>query len=484
MKTYTFPHGGILFEDSSAPARDGSVLSFLPWISVIPLIQQNGVSSVPIVKPGDTVKEGMLIAKEEGKGSANIHSPVPGKVLKTVNWNLTSQMVCNALVVRMEGSFSRLGKDEKIIDWENFSSNQLKEVIKKYGIVEMDGYGVPVSDIFADFRDLDEPISLVVRCVFDDPWLVADYDLCKERINELAEGAFIAAKAVGAEKIVLAVSAPDKKIGEDLLSLMSGKSVIPVSMVCVGSRYPQRNKRELEIVLRQYEKRERDPLGAMLFLGPATICAIYDAVCFNKPILERYVAAGGSAVRNPRVLKVRIGSRLEQVFEECGGFVSRPKRTAIGSPLIGRSVVSLDEPVTASTFAVFAVGGEKQGLNPNPRILELRYEKRKPEEKEKEKQKEKPLLFKLRYAGAEKCISCGECRLVCPVSIDPEKLYKVISEKESYKDFNDTKMIKLAMQCHGCGCCEAVCPSCIPLSRAIINAAEFKTGQREHNAEA
>jgi len=59
------------------------------------------------------------------------------------------------------------------------------------------------------------------------------------------------------------------------------------------------------------------------------------------------------------------------------------------------------------------------------------------------------------------CISCGECRSVCPVGLDPEELYKRIMVLHSaYSPGAD--------ECHGCGCCELVCPSHLPLSDVIM----------------
>jgi electron transport complex protein RnfC len=196
-------------------------------------------------------------------------------------------------------------------------------------------------------------------------------------------------------------------------------------MVLTGSRYPQRNHRELELVLRTYEKKENMVLGSFLALGPATLAAVHDAVKYHRPILDRYVAVGGSAVRKPQVMRVRIGKRIGDLFAECGGFADIPCRIASGSPLLGKPVLNLDEPVTKTSYAVFAMLKAQTGGNV-PRD----------------------------------CISCGECRGVCPVGLDPEELYKRIMVTRPEPDQEEA--------CHGCGCCELVCPSHLPLSDVIM----------------
>ena len=479
MKNYAGLHGGISFEDSMAPQRGESSLSFLPALAIIPLAAQNGRLSLPIVRAGDTVREGQLVARRQGAGSANIHSTVPGKILSTISWNVARTVIYNSIVIQMEGSFTLLGKEKKSYEWRNLSAFELRELINDFGIVEMDGTGTPISDKISLYHKAEEPVSLVVRCVFDDPWLAADYALCKERIEDIAAGAVIAARAAAAEQIVISVSVPEKALGLALLEKISNilnenalfneeaeaeaearqNSVPLLNIVTVGSKYPQRNALELNKSLRQFEKKERVNFGAPLFISVSTLAAIYDALVFRKPALDRYVAVGGSAVRHPKVLKARVGTRLAQLFEECGGFSSPPKRIAIGSPLLGRPATSLDEPLTQASYAVFAVAEEKRGLNKNPFVLDLRRRSRLGLESEKE-----GVAQKQSYAQALPCIGCGECRSVCPVGLDPEDLYK-----ELIQGIWTKSTAALLGKCHGCGCCEAICPSRLPLSRLLIN---------------
>jgi electron transport complex protein RnfC len=468
VKIYSFPRGGISYDDPYAPSREGSVLSYLPWLVLVPLDQENGCTSQAVVEVGDIVREGMLIGRGEGEGSINVHSPIPGKIVRKISWKISNTITCSGLLIQLEGAFDTLGKAAKERAWTGLSPLELRGTVAKCGIIEMDSSGRPVSDVIASYKEVKEPLTLVVRCVFDDPWLVADYVLCREHLKELAEGACITARMLKTEKIILAVSAPEKQLSADLLSevqnCITEKNLNDLSVfsVLVGSRYPQRNDRELEIVMRHFEKKEKKPLGALLYMGPATICAIHDAVKYQKPQLDRYVAVGGSAVWHPKVLKVRIGSCLKQVFEECGGFNSTPKRIAVGSPFLGRSVFSLDEPVGPYTYAVFAVADETVRLNGNPRVLDLRSKYRLAQQNKTESFFT-GLKTKLKYAAPKKCICCGECRRVCPLGLDPEKLYKKIAGKEL-----DGRIAALAGKCHGCGCCVAVCPSSLPLSHVIV----------------
>ena len=424
-KVFSFPRGGITFEDDSVPPRTSSVTAFLPSLSIIPMNQHSGTPANPIVSVGQTVKEGMLIGRSKGSGTANIHSSIPGRVIRIVSWESSGGKVNDGIAILMEGSFEKLGKKEEVFPWENMLPHDIQRTIAEFGVVEMDGEARPVSEIISSFRSIKEPVTLVVRCVFDDPWLVADYVLCKERAAAVVEGAIMTARSCKLNRIIYAISHGEKELGDIFLEIAQ-KWGIPASVVLVGSRYPQRNKRELELVLRNYAKKAGINLGPLFILGPATLAAVYDAVKKQKPVLERYVAVGGSAIKLQQVMKVRIGTRIRDLFAECGGFKgTAPKKIATGSPFLGQLVSNLDEPVIKTSFAFFAIFEEIRRNNTN------------------------------------NCISCGECRSVCPVGLDPEDVYKriLISGNENSLRINDS--------CHGCGCCEVVCPSRLPLSTVI-----------------
>jgi electron transport complex protein RnfC len=387
-------------------------------------VQEGGGRVSAVVSIGDAVKEGMLI----GWGSPNIHAPVPGKVIRKVSWKNAYGREIEALVIRMGGCFEKLGKREESFPWEGLSPQDLRRIVSDFGIVEMEGSGRAAAQILAPAEKNQKPLSLVVRCVFDDPWLAADYALCRERRKAVVEGSFIAARIARAERIVFAFSHREQDLGQ--LFLQEAAGPLPVSLALTGSRYPQRNRRELELALRNYEKREQVPLGSLLILGPATLAAVHDAVRLRKPILDRYVAVGGSAVKNPQVMRVRIGTRIGEVFAECGGFIGSPRRIASGSPLQGRIAADLDEPVVKTSFAIFASLDGRTGA-----------------------------------WGKWNCIGCGECRRVCPVGLDPEELYKGTASNLP----PERAPGGAGELCHGCGCCEMVCPSSLPLAKVIYS---------------
>jgi electron transport complex protein RnfC len=427
MKIYSFPKGGLSYDDPTSPAKTSVENAFLPALSVISL--GNKLMPVyPIVTIGETVREGMMIGRASRSGTANVHATVPGRIVKKVSWEDKNNNINDAFVIKMEGAFEKKKKKDEVLSWNGLNGFDLQRIISDFGIVEMENKEKPLSDIISAARKK-EKSALIIRCVFDDPWLAADYVLCRDRLNAVIEGAAIVAKScMKVDQIVFAVSHHEKDLGERLLSEAQSQK-IPSSLVLTGSRYPQRNKRELELALRSYEKKENVSLGSLLVLGPAVLAAVYDAVVHKRPILDRYVAVGGSAVRKPQIMKIRIGTRIGDVIEQCGGFIEKPERILTGSPLSGREVRYLDEPVGKSCYAIVAMAKSQAAILPQ-----------------------------------QNCINCGECRVVCPIGLDPQNIYKLIKSRE----------IESAGKtgCHGCGCCKIVCPSSLPLMETIFEKTE------------
>jgi electron transport complex protein RnfC len=403
------------------------------------------------------VEEGMLIARRQGCGSANIHSPVPGEVIQTINWSLTDNFVSSALVIKLAGKFDRLGRIEQARENADLSQFEMRQILDEAGIVEMDGEGRPVCDIFSEYDNMQSRFTLILCCVFDDPWLSADRVLCKERTVPVAQGCILTAKAAGADKICIAVSKGDEEIAEILLSEIKTAG-FPCETAVVSTKYPQSFERELETSLRDEKSSKNKQTSSavpLLVLGPATFAAVYDAIIFGKPVLDRYVAIGGNAVENPCVLKVRIGSRIEDVFKECGGFVKQPESFVMGSPMSGRRVYTANEPILKTTNIVYAnsvsFGSKIAKTLASKLSIDLSA-------------KNSSSSWINRILSEKRCISCGECRRVCPASLDPEDIYK----RRRNGKHSDT-LIPILIRCNGCGCCESVCPSYLPLCTSLVS---------------
>ena len=99
----TFKIGGIHPQENKRSAQAAVEILPLPETVTIPVAQHIGAPSAVIVKKGDLVKVGQLIAKSNGFVSANIHSSVSGKVLKIDTLPDASGYRKESVVIQVEG---------------------------------------------------------------------------------------------------------------------------------------------------------------------------------------------------------------------------------------------------------------------------------------------------------------------------------------------------------------------------------------------
>ena len=81
-KLKTFPLGGIHPDKHKITTDSPIIFAGLPETVYIPVKQHIGAPAKILVKPGDKVKVGTLLADADGVVSADVHSSVSGEVLK------------------------------------------------------------------------------------------------------------------------------------------------------------------------------------------------------------------------------------------------------------------------------------------------------------------------------------------------------------------------------------------------------------------
>ncbi|MCI4624842.1 MAG: RnfABCDGE type electron transport complex subunit C, partial [Candidatus Magnetoovum sp. WYHC-5] len=159
-----------------------------------------------------------------------------------------------------------------------------------------------------------------------------------------------------------------------------------------------------------------------------TAYAIYEAVRYNRPVVERVVSVTGAGIKNPKNLKVRIGTQIKDVIDYCGGVKAGVSKVIAGGPMMGFALYSTDIPVTKGTSGIVAL--VEQGLT--------HYEK---------------------YRA---CIRCGRCIEACPMGLMPQ-MFSVYVERGFYEDCKDYNLF----DCFECGSCTYVCPAKRPIVQQI-----------------
>lgn len=428
MKTKTFRIGGIHPDDDKLTRDMSTRQAPLPRQAVFPLSQHIGAPAKPVVKRGDKVKVGTLIAEAGAAVSANIHSSVAGKVSKIDNMFDTSGYRRPAIIIDVEGdeweeSIDRTPTLETIDNHPELSPEEIVSRIRQAGIVGMGGAGFPT------YVKLCPPPALKAECLIInavecEPYITADYRLMMEHPDETLVGILLMMRAAKVDKAYIGI----EENKPEAIRLMSGKTAgnSSVEVVALRQRYPQGGERQLidAILRRQVAAPPALPISVgAIVQNIATAFAVYQGVMKRKPLVERVTTVTGKEMEKPGNFRVRIGTPIADLIQECGGLPDGDNKILAGGPMMGKAVSSLDMPVCKTTNGITVISGDHARRN-----------------------------------AIRPCIRCGKCVDVCPMGLEPY-LIATMSAKKMWESVEREDITS----CIECGSCHYTCPSNRPI---------------------
>lgn len=435
---FTFK-GGIHPYEGKELTMDKQVITYLPKGDMVyPLSQHIGAPSTPVVKKGDYVLAGQLIAEAGGFVSANIHASVSGTV-KVIEPRLTSSgSKVNSIVIENDNLYKSVEVTPNNKPISELTRDEIIGAIKDAGIVGMGGAGFP-THVKLSPKEPEKIDTIIVNGSECEPYLTSDYRRLIDEPEKIIEGLRIVLSLFDGAKGIIAVEDNKPKAVKLLREKIGDAKDIVVNSM--KTKYPEGAERQLIYAnTGRYINSKMLPADAGCIVHNVdTIYSIYEAVRMGRPLTERIVTVSGDAIKEPCNFLMKIGTSYKELVEAAGGFKGEVAKLIAGGPMMGRAIYTLDIPATKGSSAILALSRDEAA----------EYE-------------------------PSNCIRCGRCVSVCPGRVMPNVLGDLV-EANDLDEFVNAN----GMECCECGCCSYVCPAKRPLTQAIAGTRKLILANRK-----
>ncbi len=424
----TFSGGVHPADNKYLTAHKATTPAAIPKRAVIPLSQHIGAPTKPLVVIGQEVKKGEKIGETTGFVSAPVHASVSGKVVAIGSFPHILGSDMPSIVIESDGKDEWVAGLKENPDYEKLSSEELKKLVADAGIVGMGGATFPTHVKLSPPKE--KPIDVVIlngaEC---EPFLTSDHRLMLEKPREIVEGLKILMRILNVKHGHIGIESNKPDAIETMTKAAQGSDV---TVWPLKVKYPQGAEKML---IKAIAHRTVPAGGLPMDVGVVvqnvgTAAAIYDAVRYGRPLIERYVTVTGRGVKDPKNFLARIGTPFAQLVEEAGGLTEEAAKVISGGPMMGISQYTLDVSVIKGTSGITIL--PKSEVN---------------------------------IASYGPCIRCGRCIDACPMKLQPSYIGLYI-EKGHYED---AKAYNL-MDCFECGSCTFVCPANRPMVQWVKKA--------------
>ncbi len=433
LKAVVKVRGGVKVDHQKNTAETEVVRIPEPQKVVLPMQQHIGAPCTPTVKVGDTVAIGQVIGDSDKFVSAPIHASVSGKVSAIGNVKLPNGAVVQGVTIESDG-------ERRLYDGIEPPKADTKEeflkAVRASGLVGLGGAGFPTHvklNVPPD-KNVD---TLVINAAECEPYITVDYRECIDNSWDILSGIHIIKDMLGIENVIIAVENNKPKAFEVLKRIADSDNYSGdhIKLMSLESRYPQ----GAEKMMVQSATGRKVPPGKLpadvgcIVMNVASVAFVARYIKTGKPLVSRSLTVDGSAIAEPKNVRVPIGTSIADIIDFCGGFKEEPRKIITGGPMMGLSITGTDLPVIKNNNAILAFT-EKDA--------------------------------KLMQEGD--CIRCGRCAAACPMSLVPTLI-------ERYTKAGDTDALKKigVNVCMECGSCAYSCPAKKPLVQTMRAAKAF-----------
>jgi electron transport complex protein RnfC len=391
---------------------------------VLPLRQHAGKPAKLVVRVGDHVLRGDVIADADGFVSAPVHASASGRVSEIGLWPHPDGSLDVAVHIAVEPYSAQVPRPRLVPRWEGLSPDEIVRAVQAGGVVGLGGATFPTHVKLAPPSDV-QVETIILNGAECEPYLTTDHRIMVEHPERVHLGARIMLHTLGARRVVIGV----EKNKPDAIAALQRlcPTDIDVSILPLTVKYPQGAEKMLikAVTGREVASGKLPVSLGVLVQNVGSAASIAEIFETGLPLVERIVTVSGPGVRRPANLIVPIGTKLRDLFEACGGLTDEAEEILFGGPMMGVAIANMDTPIVKGTTGVI--------------VLER---------------------TQTRQEAGYPCIHCGRCLEACPVFLNPSTL----GDYARMQRYEEMEALHLA-DCMLCGSCSYVCPSNIPLAQ-------------------
>jgi len=438
MTKLTHFHGGLKLAPHTllAPIIDSS----LPEELVYPLLQRANNYALLIVKLGERVLKGQMIASANSPFTAPIHAASSG-IVKAIEARIIahpSNLADDCIVITTDGLDEALASSP-CFDYQQETPEDLRAKIHHAGIVGLGGAAFPTATKLSTEQDIH---TLIINGAECEPYISCDASLILQKAEEIVQGALILQYILQAKHCIIALEENMLQAAQALQKVINTQSI---QLISVPAIYPTGGEKQLIQVLTNTKIPAKSLPAESGFIcqNIGTTYAVYQAIIQGLPLTERIITVTGKGINQPQNIRTRIGTPIKHLITQSGGYSKDVQRLIIGGSMMGIALSSDEIAVTKASNCILAMTSDKLENKPA----------------------EMP------------CIRCGDCATVCPAELLPQQIYWY-GRSEQLDQCQDYQLFS----CIECGCCDVVCPSHISLVqqfRATKGAIIIKAKQAE-----
>ncbi|HET6347616.1 MAG TPA: electron transport complex subunit RsxC [Candidatus Krumholzibacteria bacterium] len=411
---------------------------------VLHLRQHLGAPSRPVVRPGDRVFRGQLLAEAGGFVSVPLHASATGRVKAIEKRRHPAGNMSEAIVIEVDHASAQALYEDAPRPWETPTREELVREIQAGGFVGLGGAAFPthVKLTVPEGKQVEWVLINGAEC---EPYLTTDHRIMLENVDSIILGIRVIMKVLGAKKSFIGIEINKMNAIRALADALPPD--LNCTMVPLQTKYPQgAEKMLITAVLSREVPSGKLPIDAHVVVqNVGTVAGMGDYFRYGQPLIERVVTVTGPGIRRPSTLLIPLGTSLHDILEHCGGVTERTNQILFGGPMMGAAQYHLDVPILKGTSGILCLTDAQ-------------------------------VAVRKEYA----CIRCSSCLDACPVFLNPSQLGS-LARVGMYAEMQGLHL----MDCMECGSCSYVCPSNIPLvqrfrvAKAILREEEAREKEKQ-----